>query len=239
MKKALIYIKFILLLSGIIFLYAFTQHKNKQQTIKEIEVVFTENQASFLTIEKVNKLLIQSENGLLNKPKSLINLHQLEEEVCKNSMIENVEVYITPRGQLQAGIIQRVPLVRVQNGAKSYYIDRQGLKMPLSANYSERVPIVTGVVHENEEQEVFELIQVINKNTFYKKQIIGIHRKINGDYLLSTRIGRPKILLGNLENIEDKFKKLAVFYKKEWGSENLQKYKLINLKFDHQVVCSK
>jgi cell division protein FtsQ len=221
------------------FLYGFSIQRNQEKNITEIEVQFIENQASFLTIEKVNKLLIQSETNLLNKPKSLINLHQLEEEVRNNKMVENAEVYITPRGKLRANIIQRVPLVRIQNGAKSYYLDRQGLPMPLSPNYSIRVPLVTGVVNTKMEAEVHELVEVINNNEFYKKQIIGIHRKINGDYLLSTRIGRHKILLGNLNDVENKLKKLQVFYKKEWDSENLRKYKLINLKFNHQVVCSK
>jgi len=239
MKKAILYIKILLLTAVIIVLYAFAQQKNKQKKIEDIEVEFIENQPTFLSAEIVNKLLIQSENGLLNKPKTLINLHRVEQEVLKNNMIENAEIFITPSGKLKASIVQRVPIARINNRSKVYYIDRQGLAMPLSANYSQRVPLVTGVVNKEMEKEVFFLIQKLTDNEFYKKQIIGVHRKINGDYVLSTRIGRHKIMFGKLDNIENKLKKLQVFYTKEWNSENLKKYKLINLKYNHQVVCSK
>lgn len=239
MKKVILYIKILLLMAVIIALYAFAQQKNQLRSIDDIEVEFMENQPTFLSVEIVNKLLIQSENDLLNKPKTSINLHQIEEEVRKNKMIENAEVFITPSGKLKANIVQRVPIARVNKGSKAYYIDRQGLVMPLSANYSKRVPLITGVVDKEMEQEVFLLINKINKSEFYKKQIIGIHRKLNGDYLLSTRIGIHKILLGKLDGVDDKLKKLEVFYKKEWNTANLKKYKLINLKYNHQVVCSK
>lgn len=239
MKKLILYIQVVLLTSGIVFLFAFAQNKNEAQSIEEIEVEFLENQPTFLSIEMVNKLLIQSEINLLNKPKTLINLHQVERVVRNDKMIENAEVFITPTGKLKATVVQRVPILRINNGLKSYYLDRQGLNMPLSMNYSLRVPLVTGVLNKEMEKEVFLLMQKLNNNEFYKKQIIGIHRKINGDYLLNTRIGRHKVLLGNLEDVDVKLKKLQVFYKKEWGSENLKKYKLINLKFNHQVVCSK
>ncbi len=239
MKRLILYIQVLLLIAGIVFLYAFAQHKNQQHNIKEIEVEFVENQHTFLSVEMVNKLLIQSETNLLNKQKTLINLHQVEQEVRKNKMIENAELFITPSGKLKASITQRVPVARLNNGIKAYYLDRQGVAMPLSANYSTRVPLVTGVINREMENEVFFLIQKLDQNEFYKKQIIGIHRKINGDYLLNTRIGRHKVLLGNLDNVDNKLKKLQVFYKKEWESDNLKKYKLINLKFNHQVVCSK
>jgi len=238
MKRWIIYIQVLFLIIGIVFLYAFAQHENKQQNLEGISVEFMENQPVFLTSEIVNKLLIQSEINLLNKPKTMINLHQLEANLRSDDMIESAEVYISPEGKLSSSVVQRKPLLRISKGAKSYYIDRKGKEMPLSANYTARVPLVTGVSNKEMEKEVFYLIQLIEADSFYNKQIIGIHRKMNGDYLLSTRIGRHKVLLGNLENVKTKLIKLRVFYKKEWKSETLQTYELINLKYKHQVVCS-
>jgi len=231
------------IISGILFLfvgflYGFAQHQNKQEKLQGIEVVFEENQPLFLTESMVNKLLIQSESNLLSKPKSEINLYDIEQDVKKNKMMESVEVYYAPSGKLKVSVVQKVPYARIQSNKGSYYLDRNGFAMPLSTNYTARVPIVTGVNTKEVEKECFVLIQKIVNDTFYKKQIIGIHRKLNGDYLLSTRIGSHKVLFGKLESIASKMKKLKVFYKKEWGTETLKKYKLINLKYDSQVVCS-
>jgi len=238
MKRWLYYIQVLFLIIGIAFIYAFAQQENRLQNLDGIEVEFVENQPVFLTAEMVNKLLIQSEIKLLNKPKTMINLHQLEASINENDMIENAEVYITPTGKLCTTIVQRKPLLRINNGKKAYYLDRNGVEMPLSINYTPRVPLVTGIFNKDLENEVFALVQLLEADSFYKKQIIGIHRKLNGDYLLSTRIGRHKVLLGSLENVKNKLKKLRVFYSKEWGSQTLNTYELINLKYKHQVVCS-
>ncbi len=239
MKRWVLYINTLLLLAVVGFLFGFTNHKNKQHKLTQIEVVFKENKPTFLTTSMVNKLLIQSEVNLLNKVKSEINLYKIEHEVNKNKMIENVEVFYTPKGKLKAQITQRVPIARIKNVSKSYYLDRQGLVMPLSPNNSARVPLVTGVNTKETEAECFKLVQKITEDDFYKKQIIGIHRKNDGDYLLSTRIGIHKILFGKLNRIDGKLKKLKIFYKKEWESESLKKYRLINLKYNRQVVCSR
>lgn len=239
MKRWILYIQAWFLIIAVVFLYAFAQHENKQQNLDGIAVEFVENQPVFLTTEMVNKMLIQSEINLLNKPKTMINLHQLEAKVRENKMIENAEVYITPTGKLNASVVQRKPVARISNGSRSYYLDRKGLVMPLSANYAARVPLVTGVANDEMEKEVFSLIKDLENDSFYIKQIIGIHRKSNGDYLLSTRIGKHKVLLGKLNNVKNKLKKLQVFYSKEWNSETLNTYELINLKYDRQVVCSR
>lgn len=237
MRNWKLYISSILLLLVVSFLYGFAQHQNKQEKIDEIEVVFEENQTLFVSASMVNKLLTQSESNLLNKAKTDINLYHLEQALNKNKMIESAEVFYTPSGSMQVSLVQRVPLARIQTKDKSYYIDRQGLAMPLSDNYTARVPLVTGV-NKNTENESFALIQKIAMDPFYKKQVIGVHRKENGDYLLSTRIGTHKVLFGDLINMDEKLRKLKVFYSKEWGTETLDKYKLINLKYDRQVVCS-
>ena len=44
---------------------------------------------------------------------------------------------------------------------------------------------------------------------------------------------------GVLEDVDDKLKRLQVFYSKEWETETINKYRLINLKYNNQVVCSK
>ncbi len=239
MKNWKLYIITILMIALLGFLYGFAQHKSNEEKITKISVNFPEKHPDFISAETVNKLLIQSDAGLLNKPKSLINLHQIEERVRMDQMIEQAQLYMTLDGVLQADVIERVPVARVQKGEIAYYIDRQGARMPLSFNYAARVPLVTGAIDEKKEKEVFQLILKINKDPLYKKQIIGYHIKENGDYLLSTRIGRHKILLGKMDHLDDKLKKLKIFYKKKWNSEQMKIYKLINLKYKHQVVCSK
>jgi cell division protein FtsQ len=75
-----------------------------------------------------------------------------------------------------------------------------------------------------------------------RAQIGQIHREKNGDFLLIPQVGAHKIVFGTAKNdkdVEDKFNKLIVFYKEGLPFEGWNKYNLINLKYDKQIVCSK
>lgn len=239
MSKLITYLKITLLITLVGFLYGFAQYKNKQKKIEDIQVYFTEQQPKFLTSEIVNKLLIKKLPDLNTVLLHKVDLNLLESSLQEHKMIEDVEVFTTPKGKLKVSITQRVPVARLAANGKTFYLDREGKDMPLSPNHSARVPLITGVSSSKAKQEVFDFLKIINTDDFYKKQIIGIHRKLNGDYLLSTRIGRHKVLFGKMNKVENKLNKLQAFYKKEWETETINKYKIINLKYNKQVVCSK
>ena len=239
MKKYVPYISGLLLVIALGLLYGFSYRENAHSKIDKIKVRFVENAPTFITEKTVNNLLKQSSANPLNKAKSQINLFQLEKDLNADKMIERAEVFYKPSGELQVLLVQRVPVVRIQNGSHAYYLDRKALPMPLSANYSARVPLATGIQGEKQEQECFALVHAIEQNAFFKEQIIGLFRKNNGDYVLNTRLGKHKILFGKPEHIEEKLRKLKVFYEKEWKTEKLKEYRIINLKYKNQVVCSR
>lgn len=238
MRKWLTYIGLILFLVGVIFLFAFAQNRYESHRVNKVSIDFSGNEKHFLNDEMVNKLLIQNEGNPLNQLNSSINLHLIEERVRKNEMVENADAFLNPDGHLHIKIKQRLPVARIITATKSYYLDDRGLPMPLSSNFTERVPLVTGIYNVGMEKELFQLVDAFRKDDFFNKQIIGINRQINGDFQLNTRIGDYVIVFGKVDDIEEKMKKLKVFYKKMWNDEKLKKYNTLNLKYKNQVVCS-
>lgn len=233
------YIKALLLLALVVLLFGFSNAKNEQKKVKEIQVNFEEGELLFMDYQMVNKLLIQNKQTVKNKAKSVIDLHVLESNILAHPMVENASVYLTVDGLLKASVKQRTPIARVFTKSKSYYIDRQAKIMPLSHKHSARVILVSGEVSEKHTPEIFELVSTIEKDNFLKKQIIGIYRSKNKEYVLNTRVGEQKIILGDLEDLTSKFKDLKAFYSKAMVDSTLNKYTTINLKYNHQVVCTK
>ncbi|MDV7187021.1 cell division protein FtsQ [Lutibacter sp. TH_r2] len=207
--------------------------------MKDIQVNFEEGELLFMDYQMVNKLLIQNEQSVKNKAKSVIDLHLLESNILAHPMVENASVYLTVDGLLKASVKQRIPIARVFTNNKSYYIDRQAKIMPLSHKHSARVIVVSGEVSEKNTAEVFELVSTILEDNFLKKQIVGIQRSKQNEYVLNTRVGEQKIILGSLDNLNSKFKDLKSFYSKAMLDSTLNKYTTINLKYNHQVVCTK
>lgn len=229
---------FLSVLGSIIFLYAFSQKRYNNHRISEMKIDIKNENLKFLNDEMVNKLLIQSVGNPLNQLNSSVNLYSIEETLRKHQMVEHADVFLSQKGKLEIQIEQRQPVVRIINAKESYYLDNKGLRMPLSSNYSERVILASGVYDQESEKELFELVSMILKDSFYSKQVIGIEKKSNGNYMIQPRIGNYTIVFGKMEDAVEKLEKLKVFYKKKWNSEELKKYKTINIQYKNQVIGS-
>lgn len=242
MKKYLLHIKFLLLFAVVVFLFGFASFRNEVKKPQKIDVNFNNGENLFISYEMVNKLLIQNLSTNKIQSKENINLDNLENFLQSNQMIENAEVYLTVSGELGAIITQRIPVIRVANNLGSYYLDRFGKEMPLSENYSARVPITTSTINKNNVDKLICLANHIKNDDFLKKQIIGV-KSIEIDstvqFELKTRLGDHTVAFGDLKRMKEKTSKLKVFYQKAISDSTLNAYKRINLKFENQVVCTK
>src|SRR5690606_6310280 len=137
------YIKMMGLVLLIIGLYAFSNQRNDKRKVNGINIEFVGDQNLYITPAMVNKLLIQNCGPLINVPKENLVLNTMEKVIEANEMVKNAQVYLTMNGELTSKILQRKPIGRIEGTAK-YYLDDEGKRMPLSNNYSARVPIITG-----------------------------------------------------------------------------------------------
>lgn len=239
MKINWIYIKGSLLIGLVLFLFGFTNYRNQNQKIVAIDVEFEYGDNLFMDYEMVNNLLIQNNASVVNKAKSLIDLNGLEKQVIEHPMVESAIAFITVNGQLKVSVKQRAPIGRINSKTASYYIDRLGKVMPLSENYTARVPIVTGISKSDNLEGLYTLLTIIRADEFLKKQIIGVHKMENDQYKLMTRIGSHEIVFGKVENLRLKFKNLKAFYNYTMKNKTIDNYSVINLKYNNQVVCTK
>ena len=154
-------------------------------------------------------------------------------------MVENATTFLTVDGKLKTSVKQRTPIGRINSESASYYIDRLGEVMPLSKNYSARVPIITGVSQSDNLDDLYKLLSYVRADTFLKKQIVGIHKQNDNQYRLLTRVGDHEIDFGKVENLKLKFKNLKAFYNYSMENKTIDNYTRINLKYNNQVVCTK
>ena len=239
LKKILKYIFFPILLVGIGFLYGFSNQRNSQQIITKSVVKFQSKEPYFLSEQIVNKLLIQNNATVKKQAKSVIDLYKLEEQVLESSYVEKVSLFITVDGNLNTVIKKREPIARILNGNSSYYIDSQAVKVPISENYSARVPVISGISNEKEVSSLIVLLNRIVDDNFLSKEIIGIELRAQNEYMFTVRSGNYRINFGDLNEIDSKIKKLKAFYSKVFLDSTIHKYKTINIKYHNQVVGEK
>jgi len=232
------YIKMIVLLILVVFLYAFSSARNSKRLVSQPNIQFIGNKNLFITQEAVSKLLIQNQQGVINVPKETLDLNGLESTLNKNPIIEFAEVYVNVEGKLTAKVKQKTPIARVL-GNNSYYIDSNGGVMPLSKNYTERVPFVTGFVKKSNLDIVYKVADYVLKDEFLKQNVIEIHQNKNNSIDLKLRQTKFVVHLGQIKQLEKKISNLKAFYIKATKDKVLDKYSKVNLQFGNQVVCTK
>ncbi|WP_299396410.1 cell division protein FtsQ/DivIB [uncultured Gelidibacter sp.] len=232
------YIKVIGLLVLVAFLFAFSSIRNSARKVSEPNIKFLGDENLFVTHETVSKLLIQNQQSVSNMPKEIIDLNDLESALNANVMIKQAQVYINVDGTLTAEIEQKKPIARVSTNA-SYYIDDEGSYMPLSTNYTSRVPLVTGFVTKNELYNVFHVAKKVQSDDFLKTHVTEIHQNENNTIDLKFRLNDFTVQLGSLDQLDKKINNLKAFYQKAMKDGSLDSYSTVNLRFDKQVICTK
>ena len=232
-------IRLILMLALVIFLYSFTSFKNAHRKIKKTEVIFLGNDNLFVKEEMVNKLLIEKNTDLKTITKEDLDLNKLEKSISQHQVIQSADVFVSVDGVLKAVVKQKTPIGRVFDELGSFYIDYEGNKMPLSDNFTARVPLVSGGINNENIKKVSEVLRVIYNDEFLKENIIGAQVLPNGSIYLANRNYSYQLIFGRAINIEQKFKNYKAFFQKAVLDSSLTKYKIVNLKFTQQVVCTK
>jgi len=232
------YIKMIALLLVITGLYAFSNHRSVGKSVKGLNIEFVGDQNLYITESMVNKLLIQNYGPLTNVPKEKLVLNTMEKVIEANEMVKSAQVYLSVNGELTSKIVQRKPIGRIEGNSK-YYLDDEGLSMPLSMSHSARVPIITGKITGKSLEDVYEILKYINKDDFLRKNVIGIHIEDDAKYQLKFRVEQFVVNLGGVDNLEEKFNNFKAFYTKANKDQTLEEYNVVSLEFSNQVVCTK
>lgn len=232
-------VKLLLMFALVIFLFSFTSKRNEERKLKKTLVEFVDENSPFITEESVNKLLIENNSSVKNIQKDKVDLNNLEKNLNNHNMIQKCEVFVTVDGVLKAVVKQKTPVARVFDVNGSFYVDYEGHKMPLSDNFTARVPIVSGSINKKNSEELTTVFRYIYEDEFLLKNIIGVEVLPDGSLKMRNRNFNYVIDFGKTINVDKKFKNYKAFFQKAVQDSLINNYKTVNLKFTQQVVCTK
>ena len=220
----------------VIFLTAFSLVKNGERKIDFNSINYLDSNFKFISEESVNKLLKQSDSISLKLIKRDLNLKSLERIINENAFIDSAEVSLRLDGQIGVEIVEKEPVFRVLNG--NYYVDLNGNKMPLSKNYSQRVPLIMSKVDSAELEDLGLLGTYFKKDNFLNDHIIGLEI-INDEYIFHINNFSYLIKMKDLNGYKNKFNNYKIFHKAVLNDSILEKISSINLNFKNQVIVQK
>ncbi|MGY4385413.1 cell division protein FtsQ [Pedobacter sp. UYP24] len=240
----------VICLSGLVVLMSFVSVKQQSITCTNIKILIP-GADNFIEREEVDAILNQSQGKLIGRKLEQINFQAIEKSIKANPYIARATVYADMDGIIQIEIQQRQPILRVINSNdQDYYIDRNGLKMPVSGNFTANVLVANGRIMEHFSGKVDTLITklaadlyktalYIKSDTVWDSQIEQLYVNDKNDIELVPRVGIQRIILGTADSLDVKMKNLLAFYKQAMPKVGWDTYKTINIKYTNQIVCEK
>ncbi|MFC5283412.1 cell division protein FtsQ/DivIB [Pedobacter alpinus] len=251
-KWKLVFICFawVVSLSGLVVLMGFIEVKKAENTCNKVQVILPGNQF-FIERAEVDEILNRKNGLLIGRRLSNINIQDLENRLKANPFIEYAKVFIDMDGIIHAEIKQRVPVVRILNMAgQDFYIDQNGLKVPLSDHFTARVLVANGKITEGfsgkvdtlrtkTAKDLYQVAKYISADSLWNDQIVQVYVNDIKDLEFVPRVGNQQIIFGDASFLEEKFRNLMIFYKKAIPMVGWDTYSTINLKFKGQIVCER
>ncbi|NCC18656.1 MAG: hypothetical protein EOM29_06920 [Bacteroidia bacterium] len=209
----------------------------------------------------INESLKIEFGDFLKKQRKDIDQKKIESFLMQNPYIEQAQVYQTLKGVLNIEIKQREPIVRIYTlRNKEYYIDKLGKVILIDDNQLTDVVVASGNVDVNNPNldKNLDTIDIENKKGFDKTlsniyyiaqklasdsilnyQIDQIYVPAKGNYELIPKIGNYIIRIGENKDLEEELIKLRYLYKEAFSRNGWDNYSFVDLRFRHQVVCTK
>ncbi len=220
------------------FLLSFSLKRFNEKKIDEKSITVKLNDSKtpvyFIDEKDIRKIV---ENYNPTKKVGDIEIPSLEKKLNELPAVDSANVYLNLNGKLNVDIKQRVPVFRLNNGGKGFYVDKKGIEFPISKNYSHPCMLVSGDVKKSEYKKLVELVEKIDKDSFCKNFFVGITKE-NGNYNLLTNEGFYKVEIGDLDRIDFKVKGFKTFVEKYLIDQNPDKYSKISVKYDNQIVTT-
>lgn len=263
MKKWVKISLIVLFLIGLGVLIFFVKQEENQQILSKPEIfIQVQGESAFLTKNELQTRLERA--GLL--PKGLktkgLDPNKVEKFILKMSEVKSVKVYKKIGKEWNIDVVLRIPIARIFNSFnETYYLDAEGYKIGTSNFHTARVLVFNGKIEdrlnaENVAQiinnnhlksirkldDMYRISNYVCKDTLFQSLIGQVFVNEQNEFVFVPLIGDQIIEFGTAdsdEEVQDKFKKLKVFYEQAMPYEGWNKYSVITIKYNGQIVCKK
>lgn len=232
----------------LLFIISWKAKEEKKCADIDVELVGESTVALFMDEKEILEII--HEKGIqAGMPIGKVNLNELEKSLQSIKWIKHAEMYLDNQQSLKIKIEQRIPIARIFSASgASFYIDKEGRRLPLKQLTVLRLPVFTGFPSDQEImsspdslllKDVLLFTKAIQKDSFFMAQIAQINIETNGDFEMVPSLGDHLVLMGAAENVEDKLNRLYSFYKQVWVNSGVNAYQVLDCRFDHQIVALK
>jgi cell division protein FtsQ len=232
----------------VLLLAAIRKRDDKTCSGLEIEIKDAQHHL-FADKNDIRGMLLHMMPAIKGSPLASFDLRKMEQTLERNVWIKDAELFFDNNEVLRVKIEERKPQARIfTTGGKSYYIDRELTRLPLSSSVPADVPVFTNCPLDKTKWngadsalllQVKAISEFISADAFWMAQIEQVNYAGEKRFELYPQIGEHVIVLGDGYNLEQKFRKLYTFYSEVLAKVGWDAYSAIDVQYSKQVVATR
>ncbi|MCR5180925.1 MAG: cell division protein FtsQ/DivIB [Bacteroidaceae bacterium] len=203
-------------------------------------IIEDEQSTNFVNENEIRTLLVGKQLFPEGKAMDDIDLTQMEAALTASPYINEALCFKTAEHHVAIHVTPRVPVLHVINNQnQDFYIDNNKGTMPRGHHVVDLL-VMTGYVPRETAGPLYSAMGMrLGRDPFWNKEIQEIHVREDGDIELTPRVGDFTILLGDTSQLDDKLQRMRQFYTDGLDKAGWNRYKVINLKFQGQIVAER
>lgn len=240
-KKILKWTVLILLLAYVVGITIWARMEADNHTVKGITITMEETGISdTITVRGVKLSLLKYPDKIIGAPANTLNTLKIEKYLMGLNNFEDVKCYISSDGSLNVKITPMIPEIRVFDGNRSYYVNKNGKCINSNAEFYADVPVVNGHFTKNFRPEsILPVVRFVKADKQLDNLVGMFEAKGPNDILLVPRIAGHVINFGDTTRLQEKKRALLTLYEKVIPYKGWEEYDTISVKFRGQIVATR
>ena len=240
---------FLAVVAYVIYTFFGMESTNPEEECAEVAVIIDEeDHDAFVDSTAVMQMLNEAEINPVGRKMKFVDLDEIKRIVEKNPFVTSAECYSNNNG-MEVGkarvcvkVHQLVPVALVYDRHDvSYYVDASGNIIETDSLFARNILVANGEINRNfVVSDLAAFANYIHSDDFWDNQIEQVYVEYDKNkervVTLIPRVGEQRIYLGPITDYDKKLKRLRKFYEQGLSVVGWNKYSVLNLEYDNQVV---
>ena len=238
LKKILQYTHVVLLLAGTAAATVWADMHARTRVCRCVRIhILNESQLKFVTKQSILAGLNKANLNPEGKSVGDIDTDLIERYIASSEFMEDVECYLNENDYFVIEARPLVPVMRVFDGDRSYYVNREGKRMSAVKSFHVDVPVVEGrFTRQWSPTRLLPVLDYVAHDEALNELVTMWVVRDSCNVCFVPSIRGHIVNLGSIDGYKSKFAKLMKFYKEVLSVKGWETYSEINLKWDYQVV---
>lgn len=238
--KVFLSIAIVLILGYISFAIWSFSNSDESIVCKDFDInILDKENILLISPTEIAEILEANKLNPIGKSYKRVQTESIEQLLLQNESIKSVECFKTLSGKVQLIVKQRTP-VYILAGNENYYVDSDREIIAVSSNHAVFLPVATGRISKSfAKNQLFDFMSFIANDEFWNAQIEQVFVHDDQKIEIVTRVGNTQIMLGNIDNFDERLDNLFHLYTQGFSKIGWNRYSKIDLQFKNQIVCKK